>query len=454
MNITMSGSEFSINNLTGIMNELEKKDSAKFKNKNIKIVIAARQYCGSSILSRGFGDVASGVRGFEYVRDLFPKAKYSFVLEHHAEDSSELETLRSITTIEGVETFVLDGRHARSERSPLSELHQEAEVSHLLQEANFIFHGPFGVIAPLEASNGEYAHKTLRVTEYDLETGISNRERYHRISEYDMGFFRNRLYLMKQSYLDAEFRNESLRYYCINPMDKSSSNNDKNVFYFAYGHTYEFLAQMMRALVLIEGDNNRDVVLVSSKQFDLDKYSTQFTNLLPSCCPYKSVKVFQNNSNGKKIEVEIYNNLQGQQEKNIHIITPNRLENSDFYLLQKGSVINYSSGDISTSDILSEGKIPLLDPYKKRALYFGLLNKIKEFCNIQGNAHYLSLISVWETAASSFTLGFQKKKPYQIATLQRILTPQWKTFEYEFTHWLKQHNQTESFIRKKIEEII
>ncbi len=103
-----------------------------------------------------------------------------------------------------------------------------------------------------------------------------------------MGFRYNRLYLMENPYLETEFKNELLRCYCANPVSKNSDESDRNVFYFAYGHTFGFIAQMVRVLVLMEGSNNRDVVLVSSKDLHLDKDRRDFADLLPPCCPYKS----------------------------------------------------------------------------------------------------------------------------------------------------------------------
>ena len=83
---------------------------------------------------------------------------------------------------------------------------------------------------------------------------------------------------------------------------------------------------------------------------------------------------------------------------------------------------------------------------------------MKEFCAIPGNEQYCSLIDPWKTAASSFThearQSFPMKKPDEIASLQRLLGSQWQAFEHDFTNWLKQNNQTESFIREKAEAII
>lgn len=463
MDIKRPSSELCTNNPTKVLNEPENNGCSEFNNKTVAIVVATRQYpYGNSSLTRGFGDIVSGVKALEYLRNLFPEAKYSFVFEHYADKTGELERLMSITTIEGVKTFILDGRRKTnaqsSDQHPLAGVHQEAEVSQLLEEANVVFHGPSGLIAPLAASNGQYANKTVSVTEYDENTGDYNPNDCHGIPLFYMGFRHNRLYLIEKPYLDTEFKNELLRCYCANPVSKNRGESGKNVFYFAYGHTFGFIAQMVRVLVLMEGNNNRDVVLVSSKDLDLDEDSKDFAKLLPPCCPYKSVKVFQINSNGEKIELEIFNNPHGRYEKSIRIISPGRLENSDVHLLQQGSEINYSSGDISTTDVLSKGKIPIVDPNKKLILARMMLEKVNEFCTIPGNEQFSSLITPWLLASSSFTAEakrvFSQTTPDEIASLQQLLSPQWQAFERQFTEWLKQNNQTKSFIREKTEAII
>ena len=57
------GSGLCSNGLTMVMNEPEPKGSSSFKGRTIKILVAARQYDSGSYLLRGYGDIASGVRG-------------------------------------------------------------------------------------------------------------------------------------------------------------------------------------------------------------------------------------------------------------------------------------------------------------------------------------------------------------------------------------------------------
>ncbi|WP_422139321.1 hypothetical protein [Endozoicomonas sp. ALC020] len=462
MNVTELNSELFSKDLTRFLNEPESKGSPSFKNRTIKIVVATRQYMSDTILERGYGDIASGVRELGYVRKLFPEATCSFVFEHHAADIDELNRLRSIATFDDVKTFILDGRRRQIYRPPeqqqLDKVHQEEEVRQLLHEADFILHGPSGLIAPLANSHGEFASKTVGVSEYELKSGEYSKKGRHGIEEIDMGFSCQRLYLMENTYPDTVFKDDLLRKYCANPLSKSSDGNDQSVFYFVYGHAKYFLAQALRILVLMEANNDRDVVLVSSQQLNPGHVSEYFSEQQPDFFPYKSVKVFKINSDDKKDVIMTFQNPDGEQEKNIHIITPGRIVNSDFDLLQQGSVINWSSGDISLSDVLAKGKIPIAEPYKKEDLFWGMLNAVKKFCAIPGNEQYGSLMGPWRTACASLAYNPRKssltKSLASRVSLQQLLGSQWQAFERDFTDWLKKNNQTESFIREKAEAII
>lgn len=444
MNVTALNSGLFSQDLTRLLNEPDSKGSPGFKNRTIKIVVATRQFFGNTILRRGYGDITSGVRALGYVRKLFPEATCSFVFEHHAADIDELNRLRSIATFDDVKTFILDGLHQQRFRLPeqqqLAAVHQEEEVCQLLHEANFILHGPSGLIAPLANSEGEFASKTVGVSEYEVKSGEYSETGLHGIEEIDMGFSCQRLYLMENTYPDTVFKDDLLRKYCANPLSKSSDGNDQSVFYFVYGHAKNFLAQALKILVLMEGDNDRDVVLVSSRQLNPGHVREYFSEQQPDFFPYKSVNLFKINSDDKKDVIMTFQNPGGQQEKNINIITPDRIVNSDFDLLQQGSVINWSSGDISISNVLAKGKIPIVEPYKKWYLFEAMVSAMEKFCAIPGNEQYSPLIGPWKTASENLqdrAVGSIKNNPDKRVSLQQLSGVQWQAFERDFTDWLK-----------------
>jgi hypothetical protein len=464
MNIkeTILNSNIEPKNTESISNIKQNGLTSIFNKKTIKIVVAARQYRGGTILSRGYGDVASGVRGLEYLRKIYPVAKFSFVFEHFVDSKEEFLKLKAITTIFEVKTYVLNGRiknDAKFQSQQWQQEHQENEVNKLLQEADFIFHGPAGLIAPLQHSKGEYAQKTVGVSEYERDTGFYSKDDPHGIANFKMGLYYNRIYLCEPTFHKTQFQDNILRKYCRNPMLNNEINNCKNNFYFHYDHNVSSLAQMVRIMMLIEGDCSKNIVLVSTNGFYIETFKQKdFKNLLLKCCPFQVVKVCGVNNNGKYVELMIYENPQGKHVKNIHLITPTKLSNNDFKLLQKGSIINYSTGDISTSDVLAIGKLPVFGIFTKKCFFTALWDKIKDFCILAGNEQYQDFIGIWALAASNFTRQakdrFLQKSLVEIKSLQKLRSLKWQAFEVKFTNWLKENNQTESFIREKAEVII
>ena len=443
-------SEVKYNSLTSTVNK-----------KAIKIVVATRQYMAKSMIARGYGDVASGVRELEYLRKIYPSAKISFVFEHFAASKEELLKLKAITTIPDVKTYVLNGKinnNIRLQDQEWQQEHQENEVNQLLQEASFIFHGPSGLISPLKYSEGEYAQKTVGVSEYDLDSGYYSKNDQHGISSFDMGLAFNRIYLSETIFHKKQFQDNMLRKYCRNPILDNQENDSKHKFYFSYDHNIKSLAQMVRIMMLIEGNCSKNIVLVTGNDFYLEEFQQDcFKDLLLKCCPFQTVKIYVTNNNGKYVEFIIYENLQGKDIKNIHLIAPAQLSNNDFKLLQKGSILNYSSGDISTSDVLALGKLPIFKIYKKTAFFRAFLEKIDNFCMLAGNEQYQDFINTWLIAVSNFTKKGKHilltKSPVEIDSLQKLRSLKWQAFELKFTNWLKENNQTESFIRNQTEAI-
>ena len=144
-------------------------------------------------------------------------------------------------------------------------------------------------------------------------------------------------------------------------------------------------------------------------------------------------------------------------EKRVTVITPEYLNNSDFLLLQKGSILNYSSGDLSTSDVIALGKIPILNPSTKPRLFQGFREKMKAFCTIPGNEEYVPLFETWIDSAGNFGHSesfYRKFTVPRFEALQQLNSPQWQRFEQVFTDWLKQNNETDTVISREISAIL
>lgn len=134
------------------------------------------------------------------------------------------------------------------------------------------------------------------------------------------------------------------------------------------------------------------------------------------------------------------------------------MNNRDFLLLQKGAILNYSSGDISTSDVIALGKIPILDPSKKVSLYRKFCEKLKKFCETPGNEEYKPLFDTWLDAITNFydpeKYENQLNPDPHLEALRQLNSPQWQRFEQVFTDWLKRNNETDTVISREIAAIL
>ena len=63
----------------------------------------------NSILDRGYGDIASGVKVLEILQNKYPEAETSFIVEHFAETENELRRIVEMSTLPHVKTIILDG---------------------------------------------------------------------------------------------------------------------------------------------------------------------------------------------------------------------------------------------------------------------------------------------------------------------------------------------------------
>ena len=433
---------------------------AHLNGRKLNVVVAAQQYRGAILTSRGFGDVTTGMRLLDYLKERLTKADFSFVLGHYAEDQEELARLKKITDHADVKKYILCGH----KDNPFCDLtpeqmnweHQTAEVIDLLDSADLIVHAPSGLIAPVLNSLEKYSSKLLAIHEYEQ---LGNRhEETTPIKSLNMGFHKNRLYLEDVKSDATDFNDPVLANHCLNPNADSSKAGKRQPFYFAYGHTHLFVAQMLRLMLLVEGGDEREVVLVTTFHYDSELIERCSEELEQSWCPYGVIRLrWFDTDDSLPEEDDFLSGSDERPEKRVTVITPEYLNNSDFLLLQKGSILNYSSGDLSTSDVIALGKIPILNPSTKPRLFQGFREKMKAFCTIPGNEEYVPLFETWIDSAGNFghSKSFYRKFTVpRFEALQQLNSPQWQRFEQVFTDWLKQNNETDTVISREISAIL
>ena len=449
----------------------------------LKIAVCAQQYPSPSIFTRGYGDIASGIRGLEILQQRFPEAEFTFIVEHFSQNKYEWLTLNTMSTIPAAQTFFLESIDQGEKTVQLMSDEQKQQhrlnAEQALDNADFILHGPFWRITPVDLKWEKYAKKILLVSEYrETKEWFVDRDDIPDGLTRNTGFVNNRLYLNDRKHCGTRFNNKIL--------DELITVSGTRALYFAYGH-HRFIQSMLNVLLLIEGTSVRDVVLVSpypanradslvkeiqqavaikttdskAKALFGDRGDPEIEaivsrNIILSFCCFEKIKIVCFDSAGSEQEITLFENPQGESIKSIRLIHPFPVDENDLFLLQKYSVVNYASGDISMSDILALGKIPLVDSYKKWLNYDGLRFKLTEFS--AGNNDWEALVKGWSLASNCYRTEFMdelvRAPEEMIQSVQLLGSTQWLQLEKKFTDWLKTNANIAPFIIQKAEEVI
>ena len=430
----------------------------------------------SSIRVRGYGDIASGVKGLELLQHENPEAEMSFIVEHFAETENELRRIIEMSKFPNVKAIILDGRgHAWN--------HQQVrdEAIKTLNEATVIFHAQSGLIEPLLNSSGEYSKKTLAVSEYDCKSGCYSSKGNHGIIEKEIGFRGRCLYLTPSHRKTTGFKNTTLERLfptkdCIGKMPEDSD-VPKKVLYFSYGHVLAAMNSMLRNAVINESLLERDIVFVTSLKMRIQEIEQIVSKIYSTLHLTQPIKLVYEENGNETIRI-IPKDADEKAAKTFNIVSMDCIEKEDFVLLEQYSTFNYTSGDISTSNVLGFGKIPFVDCKKKASNYYYLHEKLIQFANrafrdykksgksglmapeeIRNTiAEIINSIKHWENVCKSLS-EYQNELPdIKLKNLSRSLialnSPAWLMLQGEFTDWLKSSHSANEFILSRTCEII
>ena len=430
----------------------------------------------SSILSRGYGDIASGVKGIELLRYENPEAEMSFIVEHFAETENELRRIVEMSELPNVKTIILDG-HGNAWNHQLV----RDEAIKTLNEATVIFHAPAGLIEPLMNSSGEYSKKTLAVSEYDYKSGGYSFWGEHGISEKELGFQEKRLYLTPSHREATDFKNATLKRLfpikdCIGKMPRDSD-VPKKVLYFSYGHVLAAMNSMLRNAVINESLLERDIVFVTSLKMRIEEIEQIVSKIYSTLHLTQPIKLVYEENGNETVRI-IPKDADEKVAKTFNIVSMDCIEKEDFALLEQYSTFNYTSGDISTTNVLGFGKIPFVDCKKKESNYDNMHQKLIQFANRAfrdykksgmsglmtpeeiGNtiSETINSITHWKNVCKSLS-EYQNELPDdELKNLSRSLialnSPAWMKFQGEFTDWLKSSHSAHEFILTGTREII
>jgi len=222
--------------------------------------------------------------------------------------------------------------------------------------------------------------------------------------------------------------------------------------------------------------------------------------------------------NGRQVECLIPKDACVQQAKIFSIVSLDVIVKDDFSLLEQYSAFNYTSGDISTTNVLAFGKIPFVDCEKKKINFKNIHKKLIDFAYMQLSVYEDAGIpgrevpeEVWVTAkqrydlvlhwknvckslsecqdklsmsgsevttqktltdsgktllqpgnslagkakSEDFPVENERLSPEQLLdSLKALNSPEWLTFQNEFTTWLKSTHSADAFILSHIRNII
>ena len=308
-----------------------------------------------------------------------PEAEISFIVEHFAETENELRRIVEISKLPNVKTIILDGRGKASNHQQVRD-----KAIETLNEAAVIFHAQSGLIEPLMNSSGEYSEKTLAVSEYDYKTGCYSFKGSHGIIEKEIGFKERGLYLNPSHRETTGFKNTTLERLfptkdCTGKMPEDSD-VPKKVLYFSYGHVLAAMNSMLRNAVINESILERDIVLVTSLKMRIEEIEQIVSEIYSTLHLTQPIKLVYEENGNETVRI-IPKDADEQATKTFNIVGMDFIEKEDFALLEQYSTFNYTSGDISTTNVLGFGKIPFVDCKKKASNYYYMQEKLIQFAN-------------------------------------------------------------------------
>ncbi len=457
--------------------------------KKADIVVCAVQYLGNSFI-RGLGDVAHARKAADFFQRNFPGRVIKIIIQDNAESEKELDRIKKIITGEGeiIEHII--------EKKTLGENNET--IKRWLSEADFIFHAPSQLIKELSKNIDKYKSKLVQTFTYeeyktcitDSEYKQLNSERptkkenseesnnalkkwlseislgyrghitheeHLKIYDFGLGLSKNRLYLNNRE-IPNSFKNTQLRDLFqdkINNSEISISPQNDNPIIYAYagvGSEYFFLG-MFRYIAATEGKDTRDIHIISPITFGADILDEREKEKLETDLKQLNTGIsltihYNEDQKDKTMFISGSNN----NNKNIFIINPFQNEyiaDSDISLLYVIASMVHTTGDISFSDCLSIGKIPI--PHKKKpSLKEALHDKIELFWTNNPYLHIWDKAYVLISKYTSFQKGSynacfseENKKAFLSLRLKG-----WQAFQKEFTQWVKDNNTMEAFLEE------
>ena len=449
--------------------------TACLPNRPVEIVVCVRQYMAKADL-RGYGDIAHGVRIIQSI-DNVKNRTIALVAEYHG-DPQEKKRIAQITNLPGVETLLI------SRESPLDQSDRE-KLSTWLNDAKSIIHGPAGIIGTIKADlQGCYKHKCLFLDEYDVKDGLHDsttdnklntlqllgthapNKEYHAHrhpvpvpgGSYATGFAYDMLYLSDDfEHLAKPFDNPSLRQ-LFQSIECSNKPLHNNPVYFVYhaADPERVIRQSLNYALKYASPTHKDIFIFTTiSQAEIER---------ALACPAKNRSVRITVSTGDNPEA--HETIACPEQKNgqaVHFITIPPVSNNDFKKLLTAASLIYVNGDISCTDTLSLGKIPLVDRRKKpsltEALKMSICHHTAGYSDCRDKVQ--DFLEAWDVMSDAFSGYTASLLPKWLIKSEEdsIQDPspmdeQFQCFHKRFTQQIKLHNKLPEIINNHLQRTL
>ena len=342
------------------------------------IVVVGNVYChGRDSSTAGFGDVAHAARATRVLRSEFKGRSIKLIVEGNYDESckenNDYQIFKKITSIPDVESILINN-HGDS----LNKSETDQKVKDCLQNAKVIVHGPANTISIISDNPSEFSRKTIYFDEYHLGT-LFSMEKYPGIEYLKTGFpcdwATKGMFLKEPDIYKSEFEDIFLRNHI--------KLTDKTFFYFCYHNKLKSLELSVIFFSILGCPSGQDITIVScSSERSAQELHKEMDDIWRSIScnkdnPVKKIRLIT--SMGMEQEWVNHSLPENSMGRTVTILIPNGFSSNDAFLLGKHAKCTVSSGDLSMSDVLAAGRIPVTAIDGKNVNVRKMLQHLKNF---------------------------------------------------------------------------
>ena len=384
----------------------------------------------------GFGDVAHAARAVRVLCSEFRGRSLKLIVEgkydESCQENNDYEIFKRITSIPDVETILVNNH-----KTCLNKNETNQEVKKHLSNAKVIVHGPANTISVIRDNPSDFSGKTIYFDEYNSGS-LHAREKYPGIEYLSSGFPCNRrtggMFLKEPDINQTEFEDVFFQDHI--------KLTDKTFFYFCYHNKEMSLESSIILFSMLGCPSGQDITIVSSSS---EEYAQELYKAMDDIW----ISISFNSDNPVK-KIRLISRMGMKQEwvntcspensigRTVTILIPNGFSPNDAFLLGKYAKCTVSSGDLSMSDVLAAGRIPIaaLDGKEDnaRVMHQHLENFSKQYPQYQQQVKCMGLLMVAMGNVYCERLVSSMARDFKI-----VGTQEWSEFEQSYIDYLRLH---------------